>query len=173
LCLQCTTKDCIRGGDGIPGCELNLFQPRKSSNLDCTFCLDCIHACPHANVGILAVIPGTELVPDRHRSGIGRWTRRTDLAALVLVLVFGAFANAAGMVAPVVNAQELLTGDLGLASPWPVLTVGLLGALLVLPVLCVGSATTLSRWWSDDRGPWLAVALRFTYALVPMGAACG
>ena len=34
------------------------------------------------------------------RSGIGRFGKRPDLAALIVVLVFGAFANAAGMVGP-------------------------------------------------------------------------
>ena len=42
--------------------------------------------------------------------GIARTTMsRTDLAALVLVLVFGAFANAAGMVAPVLEWQDQLS----------------------------------------------------------------
>ncbi len=54
VCSSCRTRDCIRGRDDIPGCELHLYQPRKSSNMDCTFCLDCIHACPHDNIGILA-----------------------------------------------------------------------------------------------------------------------
>ena len=53
VCSSCRTKDCIRGRDEIPGCELGLYQPRKSSNMDCTFCLDCIHACPHQNIGII------------------------------------------------------------------------------------------------------------------------
>ena len=29
VCDSCRTKDCIRGRDGIPGCELHLFLPRK------------------------------------------------------------------------------------------------------------------------------------------------
>ena len=66
--------------------------------MDCTFCLDCIHACPHDNVGILAVPPGKALWYDPIRSGIGRFGSRPDLAALVMVLAFGAFVNAAGMV---------------------------------------------------------------------------
>ena len=37
--------------------------------MDCTFCLDCIHACPHDNVGILAVAPGKALWRDSFRSG--------------------------------------------------------------------------------------------------------
>ena len=75
VCHSCRTKDCIRGRDGIPGCELDLFQPRKAGNLDCTFCLDCVHACPHDNIGILAVAPGRDLWHEPHRSGIGRLER--------------------------------------------------------------------------------------------------
>ena len=71
VCSSCRTKDCIRGRDDIPGCELGLYQPRKSSNMDCTFCLDCIHACPHQNIGIVANVPGGGALarpsPVRHR----------------------------------------------------------------------------------------------------------
>ena len=71
VCTTCTTKECIRGSATIPGCELHLFQPRKHGNLDCTFCLDCVHACPHANVGILATVAGPHAlersVPLGHR----------------------------------------------------------------------------------------------------------
>ena len=82
VCASCRTKDCIRGRDDIPGCELHLYQPRKSSNMDCTFCLDCIHACPHDNIGILSSVPGAELGHDHRRSGVGRFSYRLDLAAL-------------------------------------------------------------------------------------------
>ena len=59
-CADCHTKDCIRGRRAPTepikitqrGCELALFQPLKVGNMDCTFCLDCVHACPHDNVGI-------------------------------------------------------------------------------------------------------------------------
>ena len=84
VCTTCRTQDCIRGRDEIPGCELELFQPRKSSNMDCTFCLDCVHACPHENVGILASLPGKDLWSDPVRSGIGRFGKRPDLAVLVV-----------------------------------------------------------------------------------------
>ncbi len=77
-------------------------------NMDCTFCLDCVHACPHDNVGMIGRLPTRELWSDPFRSGIGRFTRRPDLAALVVVLVFGAFANAAGMVGPVAQWQGRL-----------------------------------------------------------------
>ena len=42
ICTSCRTHDCIHGRTDthrghLPGCELHLFQPRKSGNLDCTF----------------------------------------------------------------------------------------------------------------------------------------
>ena len=73
-----------RQRDGIPGCELHLFQPRKVGNMDCTFCLDCVHACPHDNIGILAVPPGQELWNDPFRSGVGRLRQAARPGRLVL-----------------------------------------------------------------------------------------
>ena len=88
VCQTCTTVDCIKGrrDPAEPsivlqrGCELALFQPTKIGNLDCTFCLDCVHACPHDNVAIGFRVPGEELADDRRRSSIGRLSRRPDLA---------------------------------------------------------------------------------------------
>jgi cytochrome c oxidase assembly factor CtaG/ferredoxin len=169
VCASCRTKDCIRGGDGIPGCELRLYQPRKSSNMDCTFCLDCIHACPHDNIGILSSSPGAELWRDPHRSGIGRFSRRPDLAVLALVLVFGAFINAAGMTGPLVDWQDRITAAARLPHPVVAATALYLIALVALPVLLIGSAAVVSRRWAQLTRPWTELATRFSYALIPLG----
>jgi cytochrome c oxidase assembly factor CtaG len=169
VCSTCRTKDCIRGRDGIPGCELRLFQPRKVGNMDCTFCLDCIHACPHENVGILARMPSADLLPDAPRSGVGRFSNRPDLAVLIVVLVFGAFANAAGMVGPVVAWHERLDELLGQASPLLVTSLFYAVALLLLPAVVVGIAAILSRHWGQLAASRIEVATRFAYALVPLG----
>jgi cytochrome c oxidase assembly factor CtaG/polyferredoxin len=177
VCGGCQTKDCIRGRDGIPGCELNLFLPRKSSNMDCTSCLDCIHACPHDNVGILAEPPGKALWHDSFRSGIGRFGKRPDLAALIVVLIFGAFANAAGMVAPILEWRDQLTSHSGVSGPhipvWrsPILVTSLfyVFSLLVLPALMVVMSAVLSRWLGQLKESWLKVATRFAFSLVPLG----
>jgi cytochrome c oxidase assembly factor CtaG/polyferredoxin len=177
VCAECQTKDCIRGRDGIPGCELQLFLPRKSSNMDCTFCLDCIHACPHDNIGILAELPAKTLWHDSFRSGIGRFAKRPDLAALIVVLTFGAFANAAGMVAPVLEFRDHLTslsGVSGSPSPeWlsPILVTSFfyLFALILLPAILVGTPTVLSRWLGHLKESRLQVATRFAFSLVPLG----
>ncbi len=203
VCAACRTRDCIRGrpphpfpsppgGEGrvrggVPGCEMHLFQPRKVGNMDCTFCLDCIHACPHDNIGVLARAPMSDLTRDPVRSGVGRFGSRPDLAALVLVLVFGAFANAAGMVGPVVAWQARCSSLLGQRSPLLAVSLFYGVALVVLPLLAVGAAAALSRRWGRAVGQvgnlplgkgrlptcptasLLATATRFSYALVPLG----
>jgi cytochrome c oxidase assembly factor CtaG len=169
VCAACQSKDCIRGRDGIPGCELNLFLPRKAGNMDCTTCLDCVHACPHDNVGLVAGLPTAELWHNRQRSGVGRFGRRRDIAALIVVLAFGAFANAAGMVGPVAEAQERLASLLGVRSPLLATTAFYLLALVALPPLAVFGAAALSRRWGRLGPSTLEVATRYAYALVPLG----
>ncbi len=169
VCAKCQTKDCIRGHDGIPGCELHLFQPRKSGNMDCTFCLDCIHACPHDNIGMPAELPGSDLWHDGPRSGVGPFGKRPDLAVLVVVLVFGAFVNAAGMVGPIQEGRDRLSSLLSLRSPLLATTMFYLLGLLVLPALAVGGAAVLGRRWGQLPASWIGVATRYSYALVPLG----
>jgi cytochrome c oxidase assembly factor CtaG/ferredoxin len=113
-CAACTTHDCLRGNATQRGCELELFLPRKSGSMDCTFCLDCVKACPHDNIGILPVIPGRELVRDPPRSSVGRFAHRPDLGALALVFVLAAFANAFAMVRP--GGWPAFLGAIGAAA---------------------------------------------------------
>jgi polyferredoxin len=70
-CASCKTHDCLRGNERQPGCGTDLYLPRKSGNLDCTFCLDCVRACPHDNIGLIAATPGLDAVNDSQRSSIG------------------------------------------------------------------------------------------------------
>ncbi|EKP95644.1 hypothetical protein ThesuDRAFT_01401 [Thermaerobacter subterraneus DSM 13965] len=169
VCAACRTKDCIKGRDGIPGCELGLFQQAKAGNLDCTFCLDCVHACPYSNVGVLARVPAAELWMDTRRAGIGRLSLRPDLAWLVLALTAAAFVNAFGMVSPVYALQEWLASTVGLGADGPAWGIIFVTGMLVVPVLVVGGAAGMTRWLTGTREPLLRVATRYTYALAPMG----
>jgi hypothetical protein len=163
VCTNCTTHECIRGSAAAPGCQLQLFQPLKVSNLDCTFCLDCTHACPHENVGILARVPASALWSDATR-------RRPDLAALVTLLTFGAFANAAGMIEPVVEWQDRLRRVLGDPPQLAITTAFYFLALVVLPLMCVIGAASISRLTTTSE-TLSQNANRFAYALVPIGFA--
>jgi cytochrome c oxidase assembly factor CtaG len=169
VCRDCATYDCIRGNDARRGCELGLFQPKKSGNLDCTFCLDCVHACPHQNVGIIAVTPGGQLTHDRYRSALGRLSQRTDVAALVLLLVFGAFVNAAGMIEPVVAMERELQQRLGFESSAPVTSALFVLNLIVAPLLLVGLCGVVSRALCDGAIRWKESIRSFALALAPLG----
>jgi ferredoxin len=116
VCQSCHTFDCIRGNEKQRGCELYLFQPKKATNLDCTFCLDCIHACPHDNVGLLPSNPTKTLMTDSYLSSLGRLSKRRDIAALALVIVFGAFANAFAMTGTFTTIEGRLSGALVLLA---------------------------------------------------------
>jgi polyferredoxin len=179
VCRTCKTVDCIKGrrDERAPqivtsrGCELALFLPAKVGNLDCTFCLDCVHACPHDNAAIGVRVPGEELADDRRRSAIGRLSRRPDLAALAVLFAFAALLNAFAMTAPVNGVERWLAARLGTQREAPVLGVLFAVGLVALPIAVVAAAAAATRLLA--RGSALGasrIAVRFAFALVPFGA---
>jgi hypothetical protein len=122
-------------------------------------------------VGILAGFPTKALWAKRRFSGFGLLGRRPDLAALVLILVFGAFANALGMVGPFLDWQDSLRRALRLRSPFFVTSAFYILALIVMPIFAVGAAGVLSRRWGRLEESLLEVVTRFSFALVPLGFA--
>ena len=165
VCGSCSTHDCIRGNTQTRGCELQLFQPKKLGNFDCTFCLDCVHACPQQNVGILQAAPGRWLRDDEPGSGIGRLSRRPDVAALVLVLVFGAFLNAAGMTEPVMMWMHRWHARLG--SMPSVVTLMYVVGLLIAPATLALACGWISRLGAPAA--WKDLTCGFALSLVPIG----
>lgn len=158
-CDRCTTRDCIRGREGARGCELDLFLPTKVGNLDCTFCMDCVRACPHDNVALVPRAPGAELLHDPPRASFGRFGMRRDIAALALVVVLGAFVNAAGMVEPVARAMRDLAASIGTSS------AAVFSAFVVVSLIVVPS---VAAWRSEARGSRERFC-RLALALVPLG----
>jgi len=193
VCDRCATKDCIRGrretlyehrspAAGSPvigatpglvilqrGCELALFQPRKVGNMDCTFCLDCVHACPHDNVGVTSRLPAAELMVDPIRSGIGYFSHRKDIAALAIVFSFGALLNAFGMVSPVYALEAWLGKLLSVNHEAPVLGIIFAVFLLAEPAVLLGVAAWLTRALGGSKRALVPLAVRYSYALVPLG----
>ena len=135
VCAECTTQECIRGSDRVEGCGTDLFLPKKVGNLDCTSCLDCADACPKDNVGIIATKVGSDLSFEGWRSSVGRLVDRVDFSALLYLLVFGAFANAMGMTAPILMWQDELTMSYGFDTHAPIATALLLFEIVLLPLV--------------------------------------
>lgn len=177
VCTSCKTKDCIRGRrDPGPdlvvvqrGCELALFQPLKVGNMDCTFCLDCVHACPHDNVGLVGRRLGDDLVLDNQRSGIGVFSRRKDLAALAVLFSFGALLNAFGMVSPVYAVEEWIGRLFHVSHEAPVLGTLFTFFLVIEPAILLGLAAWLTQKWAMQTRLIIPTAVRYGYGLVPLG----
>lgn len=162
VCESCRTHDCLRGGPRGPGCGLGLFPPRKTGNLDCTFCLDCVTACPHGNIGVVAQTPGRELVSTRWRSGLRAVARRLDLALLLLAISVGGLVNALGMTAPIVAELDRIQVDLGVDRRW------VEGAFVVLATLA-GVAVVLVLPLATGRRRWRETVVAWSFATLPLG----
>lgn len=174
-CRTCRTSDCIKGSPAQAGhyakrgCELGLFLPMKVGNLDCTMCLDCVHACPHDNIALVTRTPGAELLERGRRSGIGRLSQRADLAALAVVFTFAALVSAFAMTSPAYAVEQRLAATIGTRSEWPVLTIVFLVALLIAPALLLWGAAAITRVFAENRGTLRATVLAYAYALIPIG----
>lgn len=195
-CRSCRTADCIKGRyvergpveRGLPpsprlrrtspparrlvqrGCELGLFLPVKVGNIDCTMCLDCVHACPHDNIALATRVPGAELLESRRRSGIGRLAQRTDIAALALVFTFASLVSAFAMTSPGYAVEQHLAAMIGVHSEAPALLVLFAFGLLVAPLLLLGSAGLMTRGLAGGV-PFTARELigRYAVAMIPFG----
>jgi polyferredoxin len=174
-CRTCRTSDCIKGSpakaghDVQRGCELGLFLPMKVGNLDCTMCLDCVHACPHDNIALATRTPGAELLERGRRSGIGRLPQRADLAALAVVFTFAALVSAFTMTSPAYVVEQRLAAALGTRSEWPVLAIIFLVGLLIAPALLLSGAGAIARVLAANRRTLRTTVLDYAYALIPIG----
>ncbi len=164
VCQTCKTFDCIKGNAHTRGCELDLFQPRKVGNLDCTFCLDCVKACPHDNVGLISIAPAKTLLVDTYRSSIRRLSKRTDWIAMILLVTFGAFVNAGGMTDPVMMWEHRWHARLGIDSMPYVVAAFVLAGTVLIPALLIA----LCGLFSAGRNAAGAIR-KFAVALVPTG----
>jgi ferredoxin len=177
-CRTCHTVDCIKGrrAENEParvtrrGCELSLFLPAKVGNMDCTFCLDCVQACPHDNVALATRVPALELVDARRRSGIGWLTRRRDAAALAVAFVFGGVINALGMTAPARAMEQSLAQILGARSEGPVLGALFAIVLVLVPFVLMSLAAALTRLVTRKTlSSMVDIAAAYSYGLIPLG----
>jgi ferredoxin len=178
-CRSCRTSDCIKGRYGPTeaghdvlkqrGCELGLFLPMKVGNLDCTLCLDCVHACPHDNIALSIRTPGAELLERGRRSGIGRLAQRADLAVLAIVFTFAALVSAFAMTSPAYFVEQRLAATIGTRSEWPVLAIVFAVGVVVAPAVLLVGAGSVTRAFAGNGETLRVTILTYAYALIPIG----
>jgi ferredoxin len=176
-CRACRTADCIKGRYEVKparlvqrGCELGLFLPLKVGNIDCTMCLDCVHACPNDNIALVTRVPAAELLETRRRSGLGRLIQRADLAVLAVVFTFAALINAFAMTSPAFAAEQRIATAFNMHSEAPVLALIFLGGLGVAPAVLLGAAGAITRGLARREPATLRRTMsRYAFALIPIG----
>ena len=174
VCRSCTTHDCINGGPAGRGCGTGLYLPAKRGGMDCTWCMDCVRACPHDNIGLLPRSLGADLMHAGWRGGVGRLLDRPDMIALVALLLAGAFVNAAGMTGPALALQDHLTASWNQPHTLLAATAVVLVGMVIVPALLLPLLG-----WAGSRAGGRHGALatvrsatgRLTMALFPLGFA--
>ncbi len=133
-CLNCQTKECMRGGEKGYGCPWYTYPASSDTNSYCGLCSECYKACPNDNIGIYAQKPLTSVVAPKKRIGIA-WVT----AALFGLVIFQQW-NALGVYSTV---DGWLNDALHFPSyPNP---VDYLGTILVVAGVFAGLVFLLSR----------------------------
>lgn len=103
------------------------------------------------------------------RGAIGRIGSRVDIAALATLLTFGAFANALGMVGPVLDFEDRLMTSLGLSSSLIPATIVLLVMTCVLPLVLLPLVAWLALQISNFKSTHRALCCGLAFSLIPVG----
>jgi NosR/NirI family nitrous oxide reductase transcriptional regulator len=69
-CLNCQTKECMRGGKEGYGCPWYTYPASADTNTNCGLCSECYKACPYDNISVYAQKPLTSVVASKKRTSI-------------------------------------------------------------------------------------------------------
>jgi polyferredoxin len=150
VCLDCTTKDCMRGGVNGYGCPWYTWPGSADSNLSCGLCSECFKGCPEGNIGLYLQKPLTSVVaPTRRRADVA-WT-----VALLWGLVVFQQVNATNVYASVDGWLNRVTH---LAYPNPVDYLGIIGlvALVMAGIVKLAERALARRDLDPAPAPTLA-----------------
>ncbi len=172
VCLTCTTKDCMRGGEHSRGCPWYTWPGSAESNLSCGLCGECYKSCPNGNIGLFTQAPMTSVIaPTR---------RRFDVAVGVLLLWGMVLFQQVNATNGYANLDDKVNGWLHFPHyPNPVDYLGLvvlLGAVTALPIWAISRAFARRDAVFPSRGTRLlernsrfrTYLLPLAYGLIPV-----
>ncbi|MHB1486878.1 MAG: 4Fe-4S binding protein [Acidimicrobiales bacterium] len=127
VCVECKTKDCMRGGENGYGCPWYTWPGSADSNLSCGLCSECYKACPSDNIGLYVQKPLTSVIaPTRRRADVA-WA-----VAVLWGLVIFQQVNATNVYASIDGWLNRVTR---LKYPNP---VGYVGIIAIVALLMAG-----------------------------------
>lgn len=164
VCLTCSTKDCMRGGEQGYGCPWYTWPGSAESNLSCGLCSECYKACPHDNVGLFLQKPLTSVVAVRRRRVDVAW----GVAALWGLVLYQQF-NATNVFGTV---DDWLNSHVGFPRyPDPIGYIGLIAAgtfLLAGAIWLIGRAFARPTLEFSRTGGFLERQSRFRSYFAPV-----
>jgi NosR/NirI family nitrous oxide reductase transcriptional regulator len=172
VCLDCETKDCLRGNESGYGCPWFNWPGSAETNLNCGLCGECYRSCPSANVGLYVGRPLAGVIrPGRRRADVA-WS----VAGLAAIVVYQQLNATAGYTA--------LDDELNRLThlphyPNPIAYLGVIGVLVLLvaaPAWLAGHSLVRPEAVPPGGGdsfvyrrtPFRAVFLPSMYAAVPL-----
>lgn len=160
VCATCRDKGCLAGNERAWGCPWLEYPSRLERNSPCGFCLECVKACPHRNMGVFVRPPFAE----RRLEGWDEAWKAYLMLALALaysVVYLGPW----GGLKDAANIGE--SGDWAAFGAYAAVLWAL--ALAVVPGLHVGAAWLGRRLAGADRVTVRRAALAGAASLVPFG----
>ncbi len=133
-CLNCQTKDCMRGGKEGYGCPWYTYPATADTNTECGLCSECYKACPYDNISLYAQKPLTSVVAPRKKPIIA-W-----IAVILLGLVLFQQWNALPSYATVDNWLNSAMHFPNYPNP-----IDYIGTIAFVAVIFAGLAFLVSR----------------------------
>ncbi|MCL4421636.1 MAG: 4Fe-4S binding protein [Actinobacteria bacterium] len=143
VCLDCKTKDCMRGSEDGYGCPWYTWPGSADSNLSCGLCSECYKSCPEENVGLFLQKPLTSVVAPKRRRADVAWA----VAALWGLVIFQQ-VNALGIYTTV---DGWLNSHMDFPNyPNPVDYIGIIG---LVTAITAGVVLVMSRLFGHRDAP--------------------
>ncbi len=174
-CIECGTKDCMRGGEEGYGCPWYTWPGSADSNLLCGLCSECYKACPSGNVGLFLQKPLTSTIaPTRRRPDVA-W----GVVALLGLVIYQQF-NATNVFAAMDSWLNSATHFPHYPNPVDYLGVIAVVVAAVAGLAKLGSSLLLRRdlalpaggkSWMGRVSRFRTFFLPFAYGLIPVTGA--
>jgi polyferredoxin len=160
-CESCTTKECIKGAEGAYGCTWFEYPGEMDRNNYCTYCGECVRACPHDNVGLSVRPPGQDL---------WRTDKRVFDEVILAVGMIGVMAS--HTIATTQPYEDWVAGlEEGAGIPaWVTITMVYVVSIILANLAYLGVSALAARWTSSEERPLNGrTVYRWTgYALIPL-----
>jgi len=159
VCMNCQTKDCIRGGENGYGCPWYTYPATADTNTYCGLCSECLKACPYDNVSVYAQKPLTSVIAPKKKT-----------LAIVAALLFGLVIFQQWNALPSYQAFDNWFNNLTHFPSYPnpidyVLTIAAVAGVLAGIAWLMSRALSLKTKMSHAFTSWFAP---FVYGFIPL-----